>query len=178
MAIGSVPVVLGSLWVTARQRSRGQLLAVLLPVEAALHLVFHAMSGPASVHLPRHGHLLVPGPDQAGLAHQTALHSAHLSGAHLSGAHLSATHLSSGWVPSPGMLACHLVAALATVWLLGYGEDALWAVAHQLLLRLVPMPLAGPCGCRPHTGYTSPVRCRRPTLTVASPRGPPVAIAG
>ncbi len=184
-ALVGPPVLLLSVWLSARERGLSELLGVLAVVQAGLHVVYHlgtpahaapfvgpAPEGPLA---PAGHHGAHPG-DHLGLAssaHGPAMPPA-VPGLHGGASHDGAGVL-AGLLPSPAMLLAHLVAVVLTAWVMARGEQALWRVVHRLRVRFAPtMPVVVP---RP---VPSPVLTDLRVLAsrwlgrVVATRGPPV----
>lgn len=178
------PILLLSVWLSSRQRGPRELLAVLAIAQGLLHVVYHwahaASMTPVALHPQAanghlmHGHLM-PGQlliEQAGTSPgvHTLQHAAH-------GAVGGAL---SGMMPSPAMLTAHIVATLATAWVMARGEQALWRMAHRLHVRLWPVvPIVSPpplTGCLPDTDRRSVLS--RGVGRVLATRGPPLLVTG
>ncbi|SDR85159.1 hypothetical protein SAMN04488543_0615 [Friedmanniella luteola] len=148
--------LLGLTAVTATaRRVRLPLLVPLLGVQQALlHLVFDAGSGAAA----------------CGAVDQ---HAGHAAGAALSCAPGTVAMTMPGWP----MTLAHVLATLATAWLLLRGEDALWALAD----RAVRAAAAAPTRRRPRAVVRRvaplPALVAVSALSPAAPRGPPVPVA-
>ncbi|TPW70141.1 hypothetical protein [Schumannella sp. 10F1B-5-1] len=130
IAVGLVFAILLGTLLTARRPSLPRLLAIVLPSQAAFHYLFVLLGGPgvvAAAHV--HG-------DAATREAVAGLTGAAATGAAGSGSVSHLVHLTE-----PRMLAAHLVAAVATVVLLRWVEQALWT----LLVRrasLLALPAA------------------------------------
>jgi hypothetical protein len=173
---GSAAVLLApAAWLARRQLSFAALFGVLGAGQLMLHTAFTALSAGASClpqpplsRLPWTQLPLTQLPLTGGLAH----------GGHAGlscSAAMESMPMGDGG-DSPAMLAGHLLATLATAWLLRSGEAALWQLLAWLrpLIRL-PRP-AGftPATHRPGAWPTVFVAARRRNLRHDTLRGPPL----
>ncbi|WP_139209692.1 hypothetical protein [Microlunatus flavus] len=166
LAVATVLLGLAAAVVTAH-RCRFVVLALLLAgQQVLLHALFSVAGGAAHVHLAAGQH---------GPGHAAAVHGLDPTALHALGAP-AMDMASPGWA----MVLAHLVATLATAWLLARGEAWLWRAADSVavaaglrcslrLRRSVAVVLVGAVSSRLRPD---------PSWLVAGPRGPPVVAAG
>ncbi len=188
----SPPILLLSLWLSARQRGVAELLAVQTVLQAGLHVVYHwahaaapaPFPGHAALHgrlPPGHGHLPPgPGASPGHPAYDPGTHSllpvpATPSTLEHAGHAPATADVFAGLMPSPSMLAGHLVAVAVTAWVMAKGEQALWRVAHRLRVRLWPAPpvVVSPAGCPAPMDVDRRHLVSRWAGRVVATRGPP-----
>jgi hypothetical protein len=180
VAVTAAVLLAPAAWLARRQLSFAVLFGVLGAGQLTLHTAFAAFSPGASC-LP---HLsLAPPLAQLPFAQLSGGLTAAAGGlTHYGHARLNCTAAMEtvsmdGGANSPAMLAGHLLATLATAWLLRRGEAALWQLLAWLrpLVRL-PRP-AGltPARHRPAVCPTVFVAAQRRNLRHDTLRGPPLA---
>ncbi|MDQ1056687.1 hypothetical protein QFZ23_000588 [Arthrobacter globiformis] len=172
LAVTAVLLLGPAAWLARRELSFSVLFGVLGAGQLTLHAAFTAFSPGASC-LPRLPLAQLPGslaPLAGGLTH----------GGHadLSCTAAMETMPMDEGANSPAVLAGHLLAMLATAWLMRRGEAALWQLLAWLrpLVRL-PRP-AGftPASHRPAAWPTVFVAAHRRNLRHDTLRGPPLAV--
>jgi hypothetical protein len=142
-------VGLTAVTLTAR-RCRFGLLAIGLGVEQLiLHEVFAASS----------------------MAWAPALHAA--GGHDATTGHMVVTDVPAGMATSPVMAAGHLVATLATVWLLAHGEDWLWGLGERAIRAAAAAPTPRRRRSPQPRGSARPVMIARLRRGAVEARGPP-----
>jgi hypothetical protein len=160
VAVTAAVLLAPAAWLARRQLSFAVLFGVLGAGQLTLHTAFAAFSPGASC-LPQLSVAPLTHYGHAGLNCTAAMETVSMDG----GAN------------SPAMLAGHLLATLATAWLLRRGEAALWQLLAWLrpLVRL-PRP-AGltPARHRPAAWPTVFVAAQRRNLRHDTLRGPPLA---
>jgi hypothetical protein len=140
------PVLLLSLWLSGRRRGMTSLLSTLSLLQVVLHVIFHVSH---AAHTSHAGHTGPTGHTLTGPLTGTLTgpltgtgHGPHAQLRNLAAAYPSGVDAMAGVLPSPSMLAGHLVAVLTTAWLMTRGEASLWRVVHRLRVTLWPTPWA------------------------------------
>lgn len=149
LLVATFLVGLTAVTTTARRCPPGLLVAVLGVQQIVLHEVFEAMSmAPATC-----------------AASPIGDHGTAMTGC------LGAMHGSGSGV---GMLTAHLVATLATAWLLARGERWLWKLSEQAVHATTWAPTRRVRRPRPLRPLPAPAVTAAQRPTTADPRGPPV----
>ena len=94
---------------------------------------------------------------------------------HAAGPLLSCSPSAAGTAAGGSMVLAHVLATLATSWLLVRGERALWALADRVIRAAAARPTTRRRTAVPLVPATSRVVVVR-RLSPAAPRGPPVAV--
>ncbi|GAB13020.1 hypothetical protein ARGLB_032_00670 [Arthrobacter globiformis NBRC 12137] len=162
LAVTAALLLAPAAWLARRQLSFAALFGVLGAGQVTLHASFTVFSPDASC-LP-----------QVPLAQLPPAHYGH-AGLHCTAA-MESIPMDAG-ASSPAMLAGHLLAMLATAWLLRRGEEALWQLLAWLrpLARLPRLTGFTPASHRPAAGPVVFVAAHRRNLRHDSLRGPPLA---